>query len=150
MEKKKAELDDLIRNKIPQNREDVKIAKSYGDLRENFEYKSAKDMEKYLNHRRNALDKEINNARGTDFKGSDASSVNIGTIVTLVDAGGLESEITVLGAWDSIPETATVSYLSEVGKALVGRAAGEQVEIRDQETEEMRTLTVKAIRPFNP
>ncbi len=150
LEKKKAELDDIIRNKIPQNREEVKIAKSYGDLRENFEYKSAKDMEKYLNHRRTALDKEINNARGTDFKGSDASSVNIGTIVTLVDAAGVESEITVLGAWDSIPETQTVSYLSEVGKALVNRTAGEQVEIRDQETEEMRPLTVKGIRPFNP
>ncbi len=150
LEKKKAELDDLIRNKIPQNREDVKIAKSYGDLRENFEYKSAKDLEKYLNHRRNALDKEINNARGTDFKGSDAASVNIGTIVTLVDAAGQETDITVLGAWDSIPETRTVSYLSEVGKALVARTAGEQVEIRDEETEEMRTLTVKAIRPFNP
>jgi transcription elongation factor GreA-like protein len=68
LEKKKAELDDIIRNKIPQNREDVKIAKSYGDLRENFEYKSAKDMEKYLSHRRNALDKEIHNARGTDFR----------------------------------------------------------------------------------
>jgi transcription elongation GreA/GreB family factor len=150
LEKKKAELDDIIRNKIPQNREEVKIAKSYGDLRENFEYKSAKDMEKYLNHRRTALDKEINNARGTDFKGSDATAVNIGTIVTLTDDAGVESEITVLGAWDSIPETRTVSYLSEVGKALVNRTVGEQVEIRDEETEQMRPLTVKAIRPFNP
>ncbi len=150
LEKKKAELDDLIRNKIPQNREEVKIAKSHGDLRENFEYKAAKDMEKYLNHRRTALDKEINNARGTDFKASDASAVNLGTIVTLVDDAGVESEITVLGAWDSIPEAHTVSYLSEVGKALVNRTAGEQVEIRDQETEQMRTLTIKGIRPFNP
>ena len=57
LEKKKSELDDLIRNKIPQNLSDVKIARSYGDLRENFEYKSAKDLEKYLGHRRNALDK---------------------------------------------------------------------------------------------
>ncbi len=150
LEKKKAELDDLIRNKIPQNLNDVKIARSYGDLRENFEYKSAKDLEKYLNHRRNALDKEIHNARGTDFKGSDASAVNIGTIVTLSDDAGAEAVITVLGAWDSIPETRTVSYLSEVGKALVGRVPGDTVEIRDEETEAMRTLTVKSIRPFNP
>jgi transcription elongation GreA/GreB family factor len=150
LEKKKAELDDLIRNKIPQNLNDVKIARSYGDLRENFEYKSAKDLEKYLAHRRNALDKEIHNARGTDFKGSDASKVNIGTIVTLADAAGNETEMTVLGAWDSIPETKTVSYLSEVGKALVGRAPGDTVQVRDEETEQMRTLTIRAIRPFNP
>ncbi|RYD18168.1 MAG: hypothetical protein EOP88_23550 [Verrucomicrobiaceae bacterium] len=150
LEKKKAELDDIVRNKIPQNREDVKIAKSYGDLRENFEYKSAKDMEKYLAHRRTALDKEINNARGTDFKGSDASKVNIGTIVTLEDASGGTVDMTVLGAWDSIPETKTVSYLSVVGKALVGRAPGDEVSIRDEETEQMQTLKVRSIRPFNP
>ena len=150
LEKKKAELDDIIRNKIPQNLQDVKIARSYGDLRENFEYKSAMVLEKYLGHRRNALDKEINNARGTDFKGSDASKVNIGTIVTLADSAGVETEMTVLGAWDSIPETKTVSYLSEVGKALVGRVPGDPVSIRDEVTEVMQTLTVRSIRQFNP
>mgnify|MGYP001788245108 CR=1 FL=1 len=150
LEKKKSELDDIIRNKIPQNLNDVKIARSYGDLRENFEYKSAKDLEKYLGHRRNALDKEINNSRGTDFKGSDASKVNIGTVVTLTDEAGTESVITVLGAWDSIPETKTVSYLSEVGKALVGRVPDETVQVRDEATEAMVTLTIRSIRPFNP
>ena len=150
LEKKKAELDDLIRNKIPQNLSDVKIARSYGDLRENFEYKSAKDLEKYLGHRRNALDKEINNARGTDFTGSDASKVNIGTVVTLTDPAGKEIVMTVLGAWDSIPETKTVSYLSEVGKALVGREPGDTVQIRDEVREVMETLTIRSIRPFNP
>lgn len=150
LEKKKAELDDIIRNKIPQNLSDVKIARSYGDLRENFEYKSAKDLEKYLAHRRNALDKEINNARGTDFKGSDATKVNIGTVVTLKDSSGTEIVMTVLGAWDSIPETKTVSYLSEVGKALVGRQPGDEVQIRDEITEAMRTLTVSSIKAYNP
>ena len=150
LEKKKSELDDIIRNKIPQNLNDVKIARSYGDLRENFEYKSAKDLEKYLGHRRNALDKEINNSRGTDFKGSDASKVNIGTVVTLTDEAGTESVITVLGAWDSIPETKTVSYLSEVGKALVGRVPDDTVQVRDEATEAMVTLTIRSIRPFNP
>ncbi len=145
-----AELDDLIRNKIPQNLNDVKIARSYGDLRENFEYKSAKDLEKYLAHRRNALEKEIANSRGTDFKGSDASKVNIGTIVTLVDASGKVTDMTVLGAWDSIPETKTVSYLSEVGKALVGRSPGETVQVRDEVSEVMETLTIRSIKPFNP
>ena len=150
LEKKKAELDDLIRNKIPQNLSDVKIARSYGDLRENFEYKSAKDLEKYLAHRRNALEKEITLSRGTDFKGSDASKVNIGTVVTLTDAADSEIVMTVLGAWDSIPETKTVSYLSEVGKALVGRAPGDTVQVRDEVTEAMKTLTIRSIRPFNP
>ena len=58
--------------------------------------------------------------------------------------------MTVLGAWDSDPEKKLVSYLSEVGKALVGRAPGETVQVRDEATETMQTLTIKSIRPFNP
>jgi transcription elongation GreA/GreB family factor len=150
LEKKKTELDELVRVRIPQNTKDISIARSYGDLRENFEYKSAKDLQRYLGHRKNELEKDISRARGTDFKGSDASKVNIGTIVTLTDAAGAEVEMTVLGAWDSDPEKKLVSYLSEVGKALVGRAPGETVQVRDEATEAMQTLTIKSIRPFNP
>jgi transcription elongation GreA/GreB family factor len=150
LEKKKAELDEMIRVRIPQNTKDISLARSYGDLRENFEYKSAKDLQKYLMHRKSELERDIHRARGTDFKGSDASKVNIGTIVTLTDAAGAEVEMTVLGAWDSDPDKKLVSYLSEVGKALVGRSPGESVQVRDEATEQFQTLTIKAIRPFNP
>ncbi len=107
-------------------------------------------MEKFLGHRRTALEKEIHSARGTDFKGMDASKVNIGTIVTLADEAGKEREITVLGAWDSDPEKHMVSYKSDVGQALLERVEGETVEVRDLETEQMQILTIKAIRAFNP
>ncbi|MEP2775945.1 MAG: GreA/GreB family elongation factor [Luteolibacter sp.] len=148
LEKKKEELQELIRVKIPQNREDVKIAKSYGDLRENFEYKSAKDLEKFLNHRRTALEREIALARGTDFKGADTSTVNIGTVVALEAEDGTEQVITVLGAWDSNPDKKEVSYLSDVGKALMGLSVGDDAKVRDQETEVMGTLTIKSISAY--
>lgn len=150
LERKKTELDELIRVRIPQNTKDISIARSYGDLRENFEYKSAKDLQKYLMHRKSELEREIHRARGTDFKGASADKVNIGTIVTLKDASGNEVEMTVLGAWDSDPERKLVSYLSEVGKALVGRAPGETVEVRDETTEVFQTLAIQSIRPYNP
>ena len=150
LERKKTELDDLIRVRIPQNTKDISIARSYGDLRENFEYKSAKDLQKYLMHRKGELERDITRARGTDFKGSDAAKVNIGTIVTLTDAAGTPVEMTVLGAWDSDPDKKLVSYLSEVGKALVGREPTETVQVRDETTEELKTLTIQSIRPYNP
>ena len=149
LEKKKEELQELIREKIPQNKEDVKIARSYGDLRENFEYKSAKDLEKFLNHRRAALEQEIALARGTDFKGADTKTVNIGTVVVLVDEDGKEQTITVLGAWDSNPDKKEVSYMSEVGKALMGLSVGDGAKVRDMETEQMRTLTIKSISAYH-
>lgn len=150
LERKKNELDEIIRVRIPQNTKDISIARSYGDLRENFEYKSAKDLQKYLSHRKGELERDIGRARGTDFKGSDASKVNIGTIVSLLDADGNESEVTVLGAWDSDPEKKIVSYLSEVGKALVGCGPDDEVSVRDEATEQFRTLRIRAIRPYNP
>jgi len=150
LEKKKNELQELLREKIPQNREDIKIAKSYGDLRENFEYKSAKDLEKFLNHRRAALELEISLARGTDFKGADTATVNIGTIVNLTDTSGTEQTITVLGAWDSNPEKKEVSYLSDVGKALMGLSVSDDAKIRDTQTEKMETLTIKSISAYHP
>ena len=150
LERKKAELDEMVRVRIPQNIKDIAIARSYGDLRENFEYKSAKDLQRYLGHRKNELEKDIARARGTDFKGSVATTVNIGTVVTLVDEAGQEQIITVLGAWDSDPEKKIVSYLSDVGSALVNLAPGETAQVRETSTEVMQTLTVKSIRPFNP
>ena len=150
LEKKKNELDEITRVRIPQNTKDISIARSYGDLRENFEYKSAKDLQKYLMHRKSELERDIHRARGSDFKGSDASKVNIGTIVTLSDSNGTREDITVLGAWDSDPDLKIVSYLSEVGKALIDRSPGDTVEVRDLTTETLRSLTILSIRPFNP
>ncbi len=150
LEKKKIELDELIRVRIPQNTKDISIARSYGDLRENFEYKSAKDLQKVLMRRKSELEKDIARARGTDFKGSDASKVNAGTIITFTDESGKEIVMTVLGAWDSLPEQKIVSYLSEVGKSLMERTVGDEVKVRDSVTEALQTLTIRSIKPFNP
>jgi transcription elongation GreA/GreB family factor len=150
LERKKTELDDLVRVRIPQNTKDISIARSYGDLRENFEYKSAKDLQKYLMHRKSELERDITRARGSDFKDANASKVNIGTIVTLMDASGIPVEMTVLGAWDSQPDQKMVSYLSEVGKSLVGRQCGDTIQIRHETTEALESLTIQSIRPFNP
>lgn len=150
LEKKKQELDDITVTRIPQNTKDISIARSYGDLRENFEYKSAKDMQKVLMHRKQELERDIGRARGSDFKGSNAESVNIGTIVELTKDDGTPETITVLGAWDSVPEKRIVSYLSEVGKSLMGCVPGDTVEVRDMQTEALYTLTVRSIAPFNP
>lgn len=149
LERKQAELDDLIRTRIPQNTKDISIARSYGDLRENFEYKSAKDMQKVLMRRKGELEKELDLARGTDFKGADTKSINIGTVAVLKDADGKEQTVTILGAWDSDPEKSIVSYLSESGASLMEAAPGDEVELRDPETDAMKVWTVDSIAAYN-
>jgi transcription elongation GreA/GreB family factor len=100
--------------------------------------------------RKSELQREVDRARGTDFKGSDPAAVNIGTIVTLRDAAGASATYTVLGAWDSDPEKQIVSYLSEAGAALLHKAPGDQVEIRDHDTDQLRPWTIESIVAYNP
>ncbi|NNM29046.1 MAG: hypothetical protein HKO57_05955, partial [Akkermansiaceae bacterium] len=88
LERRKAEYEDLVNKRIPQNVKDIAIARSYGDLRENFEYKAAKQMQAVLSRRKAELEMELNRAQGTDFSGADASAVNIGTVVQMTGHGG--------------------------------------------------------------
>lgn len=148
LERRKLEYEDLVNKRIPQNVKDIAVARSYGDLRENFEYKAAKQMQAVLNKFRIDMEKDLENARGTDFSGADPGSINIGTVATLTIEGGKEVEYTVLGAWDSDPDTNLVSYLSDIGQVLIGEKVGATVEIRELETEQLQTLTVKSIRAW--
>lgn len=149
LERKQTEFDDLVKSRIPQNTKDIAIARSYGDLRENFEYKSAKDMQKVLMRRKSELEKELGLARGTDFSDAETSAVNIGTVVTLKNEKGESARYAVLGAWDSDPEKGTLSYLSETGASLLGAVPGQQIEIRDPLDDVMKTWTVDSISTYH-
>ena len=148
LERKKEEYRDLVENRIPQNIKDISIARSYGDLRENFEYKAAKDMQAVLNRRKGEVGLEINRAKGTDFSKPDTSAVNIGTIVTLKKEDGSSVDYTILGAWDGDPETKTLSYQSVVAKGLMGQKVGANVIVQDFETEENIPFTIENIRAY--
>ncbi len=146
LEKRKKDLEEIVMKRIPENSREIAQARSYGDLRENFEFKAAKEMQAVLMRRKSDLEREIGMARGTDFRGADATQVSIGTAVTLRDAKTGETErLTVLGAWDSDPEGGVVSYLSGVGRAVLGRRTGDEVELLDEHGENSRVLVVEAI-----
>lgn len=130
LEKKKAELDELETKKIPENIKEIAIARSYGDLRENFEFKAAKEMQRVLGRRRAETMRDLGIARGTDFSNSDTAQCSVGTIVTLKEAGDGRIDVyTILGAWDGDPDKGIVSYQSALAQALIGHKVGEQVNV---------------------
>ncbi len=146
---KKAAYDKLIKEEIPQNREDIKIARSYGDLRENFEYKSAKEYQRILMKRQNDWERDLKLAQPTDFLNPDTGKVSIGTIVSLDAVGGGEAlTYTVLGAWDSDPDNGIIAYLSERGNAILDKAVGTEVEfpLGDGEMKRYRITSIKAYK----
>jgi hypothetical protein len=86
LEKRKAEYEELVKKKIPENIKEIALARSYGDLSENFEYKAAKQMQAVLGRQRAELEQALHNARGTAFENPDTSRVSIGTVVTVGEA----------------------------------------------------------------
>ena len=128
LEKRRAEYEELIKKKIPENSKEIALARSYGDLSENFEFKAAKQMQAVLMRRKGELEQMLHNARGTSFADADTSRVSIGTIVTLRDkASGKDESYTILGAWDGDPDRHIVSYQTAIGQALLGHKVGENV-----------------------
>ena len=67
LERRKNEYRELVEKKIPANSKEIAIARSYGDLSENHEYKAAKEMQKMLMRRKAELETQLVRARGTDF-----------------------------------------------------------------------------------
>ncbi len=136
LEKRKAEYEELVKKKIPENTKEISVARSYGDLSENFEYKAAKQMQAVLVRRRSELEQALQNARGTAFENPDTSRVSIGTIVTVRDKTSKKQETyTILGAWDGDPDRNIISYQTAIGQALLGRKAGETVALPNGEFE---------------
>lgn len=126
--KRRESYDKLVKEEIPQNREDIKIARSYGDLRENFEYKSAKEYQRVLMKRKADWEQDLKRAQPTDFSNARDTEVNIGTVVDLENTSSGEAKtFTVLGAWDSDPDKGIIAYLSDVGQALLEKKSGDEV-----------------------
>lgn len=146
LDKRKAEYEEIVNKKIPENSKEIGVARSYGDLRENFEFKAAKEMQAVLIRRKAELDLMLHRARGTDFSNPDTSQASIGTIVMLRDVDSVKEEsYTILGAWDGDPERHVISYQTAIGQALLGKRIGERVTLNtDHGT---ATFEIIAIEP---
>jgi transcription elongation GreA/GreB family factor len=130
LERRKNEYHELVEKKIPANSKEIAVARSYGDLSENHEYKAAKEMQKLLMVRKVDLETQLVRARGTDFAAPRTDVASIGTIVQATDLATSQPEhFSILGAWDSDPEKDIISYLSPVAQSLLGHKVGDEVEV---------------------
>ena len=146
LHKRREEYEEIVNKKIPENSREIGVARSYGDLRENFEFKAAKQMQAVLMRRKSELEQMLHRARGTDFSNADTSQISIGTIVTLreVDSGQEES-YTVLGAWDGDPERHIISYQTAIGQSLLGKRNGDRVTLNtDHGTATYEVIEIRA------
>lgn len=140
-EAKRVELQQILSVEIPANRKAIEEARALGDLRENFEYKSARQRHEYLNARAAALNAELNRVRLIETAGMDTSEVRIGTRVHLAGNGG-RRVMTILGPWESRPEEDVISYESDLAKEILGRKVGSEIRMAGE------SWTIERIEPF--
>ncbi len=148
LEKRKIELDELVNKKIPENIKEISVARSYGDLRENFEFKAAKEMQRVLSRRRAEMERDLSIARGTDFKNPDTKVVNIGTKVTIKEADGTTDVYSILGAWDSDPKAGIISYKAQIAQVLISHGVGEKLNVPTEHGDRLAEIVkIEAARP---
>jgi transcription elongation factor GreA len=147
-ERQRAELEEIINKKIPENSRAIGQARSYGDLSENFEFKAAKEAQRMLQRRRAELERDLSHARASYFEEATTDHVGVGNRVKVTEIdSGAEKVYSILGAWDSDPQRGIISYLSPVAKALLGKSVGNEVDV---ETENNRhRLRVESIEKIS-
>jgi transcription elongation factor GreA len=113
---------------VPANQNEIAFALSLGDLRENAEYKAAKEKQDELNAKVAKLKNEIERAQIFDKSTISTTKVFFGTKVTLLDELNNKTETyTLLGPWESDPAQNVISYLSPLGKKLLNHKVGDRL-----------------------
>lgn len=146
---RKEDFRQLVEVEIPANTKEIEFARGYGDLRENFEYQSAKDQQRILLARREEWSIALEKMRGASFYDlpNDFKEVSMGTEVRLEKADGSNLTYTILGEWDNDEDLGILSCLSRLAKILDGHKVGDKVSIPSVNGEE--EVEIKAVSPIS-
>ena len=130
-DKLEEELENLKVVKRKEVAERIKVAISFGDLSENAEYDEAKKEQAQVEERILKLENMVRKAVIIYERKIDLNVVTIGSIVKVKDLEfDEEVEYTIVGSTEADPYDGKISNESPVGKALLGRAAKEVVEVQ--------------------
>lgn len=128
--KLEAELDDLKHVKRRELAARIKLAISFGDLKENSEYHSAKEDQAFMETRILTIERMLKKARVVDSDQLDVSKVNIGSVVILNDIEFSEKiEYQIVGTEEADVAENKISYESPLGKELIGKKVGSIISV---------------------
>ena len=110
--------------------EQIKVARGFGDLSENSEYDEAKNEQGKLYSRIAELENILSNYVVIEEHETDPNSVRLGSTVKVVDLEFNEEEsYQVVGSQEADPMNGRISEDSPFGRALLGRAVGDEVQV---------------------
>jgi transcription elongation factor GreA len=137
-------LENLITVRRAQVAERIHSAKEEGDIMENSAYDEAKNEQAFVEGRIMTVEQMLKNAVMID-KSRASDSVGIGSYVTVVERGDDDDEMyQIVGSAEADPTRGRISNESPVGRALLGKRVGEEVQVKIPDG--VRHLKVTEIR----
>lgn len=110
--------------------ERIKQALEFGDISENSEYEDAKNEQGFIEGRILSIEKMLRNARVLDDREVATDKISLGSQVMLKDLeNGEDLQYTIVSSAEADPAARKISDESPVGRALLGKKAGEEVEV---------------------
>jgi transcription elongation factor GreA len=122
------ELNYLKNEKRAEVAERIRRAKEFTDTVDNAEYDDAKAEQAFIEGRIQELDYELANAQIIDDHPA-GDFVKLGSKVTVTDSDGEKEVFTIVGSAEADPQHGYISNESPVGRALMGKRIGEQVDV---------------------
>ena len=126
---KQRQLERIMTVDIPENSKEIEIARSYGDLRENAEFKYAKERQGLLMAQGAQLAEDLDKVKPTDFADVSTEVISIGCGVELQFEDGKTEVFYILGVWDQDEALSIISSQTRLAQALLGHEVGDQVEV---------------------
>lgn len=124
------ELQELKTVKRKELAERLKVAISYGDLKENSEYHSAKNDQAFLETRIKTLERMLKTVKVVDSESMSLNEISIGSVVILYDIEFAEKvEYQIVGSAESNVAENKISYTSPLGEQLLGKQVGDVINV---------------------
>ena len=109
--------------------EAIEIARAHGDLSENAEYHAAKERQGQIEAMILDMEDQLSRAMVIDPTTLSGDKVVFGATVTLLDEDEKQVKYQLVGQVEANATQGRISYASPLGKALIGRTVGEEVEV---------------------
>ena len=119
----------LLREERPRIVEAIEEARAHGDLSENAEYHAAKERQGQVEAMVGDLEDRINRAQIIDPTTLSGDRIVFGATVTLRDDADKPIRYQIVGQTEADAKVGRISYNSPLGRALIGRKVGEEIEV---------------------
>ena len=107
----------------------IEEARAHGDLSENAEYHSAKERQGQVEMMISDLEDKVSRAQIIDPTTLSGDKIIFGATVTLLDDEDKPVTYQIVGPYEADAKIGRISYNSPLGKALIGRRAGDEIEV---------------------